>query len=84
MMTKLLIALVQLYRYLFSPWLGNQCRFYPTCSEYALQALREHGAIRGSWLTLCRLSRCHPWHAGGCDPVPAVNRRPSNSSSGTC
>jgi putative membrane protein insertion efficiency factor len=65
-----LIALVRGYRYLLSPWWGNQCRFSPTCSEYAIQALRRHGAWKGSLLALRRVSRCHPWHEGGFDPVP--------------
>ena len=70
MISRALIALVRLYRYLLSPWWGNQCRFSPTCSEYAIQALRRHGAWKGSWLAARRISRCHPWHAGGFDPVP--------------
>lgn len=70
MIERGLIALVRGYRYLLSPWWGNQCRFSPTCSEYAIQALRRHGAWKGSLLALRRISRCHPWHAGGFDPVP--------------
>ena len=69
-MSRFLIALVRAYRYLLSPWWGGQCRFTPTCSEYAIVALREHGAWRGSQLALRRISRCHPWHEGGYDPVP--------------
>ncbi|MCA1805444.1 MAG: membrane protein insertion efficiency factor YidD [Xanthomonadaceae bacterium] len=69
-MRRILILLIQGYRYLFSPWLGNHCRFYPSCSHYAQEAVHTHGALRGSWLTLRRLGRCHPWHAGGVDPVP--------------
>jgi putative membrane protein insertion efficiency factor len=65
-----LIALVRFYRFFLSPWLGSGCRFEPTCSLYALQALQRHGAARGGWLTAGRLMRCHPWCAGGCDPVP--------------
>ena len=67
---QLLIAVVQGYRYLLSPLLGPSCRFEPTCSGYSLQALRQHGALGGSYLTLRRLARCHPWCEGGCDPVP--------------
>jgi len=67
---RILIALVRAYRYLLSPWWGNQCRYSPTCSEYAIEALRRHGAARGAALALRRISRCHPWHAGGFDPVP--------------
>jgi uncharacterized protein len=70
MMQSFLIALVRGYRLLLSPWLGSSCRFEPTCSMYALQALELHGAARGGYLTLRRLARCHPWCAGGHDPVP--------------
>ena len=65
-----LILLVRAYRYFISPLLGDHCRYTPTCSEYALGALERHGAVRGGWLGLKRIARCHPWHAGGCDPVP--------------
>ncbi len=65
-----LIALVRAYRLLLKPWIGNACRFEPTCSAYALTALQRHGALRGSTLITARLLRCHPWCAGGCDPVP--------------
>jgi uncharacterized protein len=67
---RVLIALVQAYRYLLKPWLGNACRFEPTCSQYALDALRQHGAWVGTGLTTGRLLRCQPWCQGGCDPVP--------------
>lgn len=70
MMKKLLVTLVKGYRLLLSPWLGSSCRFEPTCSAYSLQALEQHGASVGSYLTLTRLVRCHPWCAGGHDPVP--------------
>lgn len=66
-----LIALVRGYRFALSPWLGSACRFEPTCSAYALEALAAHGAGRGSVLVLGRLARCAPWCAGGHDPVPA-------------
>jgi len=65
-----LIGLVRFYRFFLSPWLGSACRFEPTCSAYALQALQRHGAAAGSALTVHRLLRCHPWCAGGHDPVP--------------
>ena len=65
-----LIVLVKGYRLLLSPWLGSGCRFEPTCSTYSLQALQQHGAARGSYLTLRRLARCQPWCNGGHDPVP--------------
>lgn len=63
-------ALVQLYRLTISPLLGNNCRFHPSCSAYALEALRDHGAFRGTWLALHRIGRCHPWGGSGYDPVP--------------
>ena len=69
-MQKLLILLVKGYRLMLSPWLGSSCRFTPTCSAYALEALEIHGAAKGSFLTVRRLSRCHPWCAGGLDAVP--------------
>lgn len=65
-----LIKLVKGYRLFLSPWLGSACRFEPTCSAYSLQALQTHGAATGSYLTLARLGRCHPWCSGGHDPVP--------------
>ncbi len=70
MMRAALMALVKAYRLLLSPWLGSACRFEPTCSAYALQALERHGAAAGTYLTVGRLARCHPWCAGGTDPVP--------------
>ena len=70
MMQQVLIGLVKAYRLVLSPWLGSACRFTPTCSAYALQALTERGAATGSYLTLKRLGRCHPWCQGGHDPVP--------------
>lgn len=75
MIKSLLLALVKGYRLLLSPWLGSACRFEPTCSAYSLQALEQHGAAAGSYLTLARLVRCHPWCAGGHDPVPAAKPR---------
>lgn len=71
----LLTGLVKAYRLLFSPWLGSSCRFEPTCSAYALRALELHGAYMGTYLTLARLGRCHPWCAGGSDPVPSETPR---------
>ena len=66
-----LLLLVRAYRFFLKPWLGNACRFEPTCSQYALDALQRHGAIAGGTLTVGRLLRCQPWCDGGCDPVPA-------------
>ncbi|MDP3618626.1 MAG: membrane protein insertion efficiency factor YidD [Ramlibacter sp.] len=71
-MRSALIALVKAYRLLLSPWLGSACRFTPTCSLYSIEALERHGALRGSYLTLHRISRCNPWCAGGHDPVPTA------------
>ena len=68
---QLLVLLVKAYRLLLSPWLGSACRFEPTCSAYSLQALQQHGATKGSYLTLYRLARCQPWCNGGHDPVPS-------------
>jgi len=72
-MKRLLLGLVRLYQYLISPLLGPRCRFHPSCSHYAIEALERHGALRGSWLALRRLLRCHPWHPGGYDPVPPAH-----------
>ncbi|MEO9100895.1 MAG: membrane protein insertion efficiency factor YidD [Burkholderiaceae bacterium] len=71
MMQRLLLTMVRGYRLLLSPMLGSACRFEPTCSVYALEALQRHGAGGGSYLTLRRLGRCHPWCDGGSDPVPS-------------
>ncbi|MQA04345.1 MAG: membrane protein insertion efficiency factor YidD [Streptosporangiales bacterium] len=76
--TRLLIALVTGYRRFISPLLGPRCRFYPSCSAYALEALRTHGALRGGWLTVWRILRCQPFHPGGFEPVPpAVQKKRS-------
>jgi putative membrane protein insertion efficiency factor len=75
MIARLLIGIVKGYRLLLSPWLGSACRFTPTCSAYSLQALQQHGAAAGSYLTLARIARCHPWCAGGHDPVPLEKPR---------
>jgi putative membrane protein insertion efficiency factor len=64
------MALIKAYQYLISPLLGPRCRFYPSCSSYGLEAIRIHGAAKGSYLTLRRLLKCHPFHEGGFDPVP--------------
>ncbi|MFM8331635.1 MAG: membrane protein insertion efficiency factor YidD [Candidatus Methylumidiphilus sp.] len=69
-MQFVLVRLIKFYRFVISPWVGHHCRFYPTCSSYALTAIERFGALRGSYLTLIRLSKCHPWHEGGLDPVP--------------
>jgi putative membrane protein insertion efficiency factor len=66
-----LIGLLRAYRALISPLYGQVCRYHPSCSAYALEAVTEHGSVRGSWLAVRRLGRCHPWAAGGYDPVPS-------------
>jgi len=69
-MRSVLVWLVKAYRYAVSPMLGPSCRFEPSCSCYAVEALERHGAARGTWLAAKRVCRCHPWHSGGYDPVP--------------
>ena len=69
-MKFLLIAPLRFYRYAISPMLGRNCRFYPTCSEYAIEAVQRHGALRGGWMAAKRVGRCHPFNPGGYDPVP--------------
>lgn len=69
-MGRLVILFVRVYQYLISPVLGPHCRFYPSCSHYAVEAIERHGLLRGVLLAVRRLSRCHPWHPGGVDPVP--------------
>ena len=77
-MQKLLLALIRLYRYAVSPLMAPHCRFYPSCSEYAGLAIQQHGALRGGWLALRRVLRCHPFHPGGHDPVPQT--KPAKNS----
>lgn len=69
-MRHVLKILIRGYQLAISPLLGPRCRFYPSCSHYAIQAIDAHGALRGTWLTIKRISRCHPFNAGGFDPVP--------------
>lgn len=65
-----LIALIRFYQYAISPLFGRRCRYFPTCSEYTLEAISKHGALKGAWLGAKRIARCHPWQPGGYDPVP--------------
>ena len=69
-MRHVIRILIRAYQLGISPWLGAHCRFYPSCSAYTLEAVAEHGSVRGSWLGVKRLARCHPFHSGGYDPVP--------------
>jgi putative membrane protein insertion efficiency factor len=77
-MRTVLIWIIRSYQLLVSPIVGNHCRFYPSCSQYAAEAIECHGPVRGGWLALKRLSRCHPWRAGGVDPVPEVIKHNPN------
>ncbi len=70
LVVQLLVWLIRAYQLAISPWLGNRCRFFPSCSEFTMEALQKHGVFKGCWLGLRRLGRCHPWHPGGYDPVP--------------
>jgi uncharacterized protein len=67
---KILLALIRFYKAVISPVLPSACRFYPSCSEYTYQAIEKYGALRGGWMGIKRIGRCHPWHPGGFDPVP--------------
>ena len=91
---RVALVLIRAYRFAASPWIGTACRFWPTCSEYALHAIEQHGAARGGWMVFARLLRCHPYSAGGVDPVPqqfrwrcwcsAEQARPGSSASQPC
>ncbi len=80
-MKTLLLILLRAYKLGISPFLGQNCRFYPSCSDYAAEAVREHGALKGGILASRRLCKCHPWNAGGFDPVP--KKKPEASDSAT-
>jgi len=71
-------ALIRVYQVTLSPFIGNQCRFHPSCSNYALEAVDRFGALKGCWLAVRRLGRCHPFHAGGFDPVPGSSAAPDS------
>ena len=81
-MKSLLLALIDGYRLLLSPFFGSQCRFYPTCSSYAREAIAVHGSLKGSWLAVTRILRCGPWHPGGPDPVPLKGKGESEQTKG--
>jgi putative membrane protein insertion efficiency factor len=70
-MKTVLLVLLRAYRFLLSPWVGNSCRFWPTCSVYSMEAIERHGALKGSYMMVTRVARCHPYSAGGVDEVPA-------------
>ncbi len=71
-MRQLVIGLIRIYQYVISPWLGPCCRFSPSCSSYCIEAVRGHGCVKGLWLGIRRIGKCHPFHPGGVDPVPAT------------
>ncbi|MBK1645026.1 membrane protein insertion efficiency factor YidD [Thiocapsa imhoffii] len=77
-MRRVLIALIRAYQYLISPLLGPHCRFHPSCSHYAVEAIERHGLGYGLYLAIRRVSRCHPWHEGGFDPVPTERQNSSH------
>lgn len=81
---RLLVILVRAYQWILSPILPRSCRFEPTCSSYAVEALSRHGAVRGGWLALRRLARCHPWGSGGYDPVPPADRADHDCTHSRC
>lgn len=80
--TWLLTGLIRVYRLAVSPLLPPRCRYWPTCSEYALEALRVHGPLRGGWYALRRIARCHPWGGSGYDPVPGTGAHPHGAAQG--
>ena len=70
---RMVVGIIRTYQYFLSPWLGRRCRYTPTCSDYAAEAIKLHGLIHGGWLALKRITRCHPWATFGLDPVPRKN-----------
>ena len=84
MLNRMLRGLIRLYQLALSPILPPSCRYLPSCSDYALEALSSHGMARGLWLALRRLARCHPWGGSGCDPVPTAARGATGTVGGGC
>ena len=83
-MRRILILCIKVYQWTLSPLLGPCCRFYPSCSAYCIEAIREHGSVKGTWLGMKRIAKCHPWHPGGVDLVPcshANGREPTELTS---
>ncbi len=83
-MKMVLLILLRAYKLGISPFLGQNCRFYPSCSDYAAEAVREHGAVKGAALATRRLCKCHPWHPGGVDPVPKKSSETSSTTACGC
>jgi putative membrane protein insertion efficiency factor len=83
-MKSVLLLLLRAYKLGISPFLGQNCRFYPSCSDYAAEAVRRHGAMQGSILATRRLCKCHPWHPGGLDPVPEFCNKPHSAADHSC
>ncbi len=81
-MKSVLVGVLRGYQYAIRPMLGANCRFFPSCSDYAIEALQQHGTARGSWLAMRRLARCHPYHPGGYDPVPDAGETANARSPG--
>lgn len=81
-MKYLLIGCVRLYQLIIAPYLPDSCRYHPTCSQYSTEALRQYGALKGGWLAIKRIARCHPWSKGGYDPVPECNHKLKNPEKG--
>ncbi len=74
-MKRILMGIIRFYQLVLSPFMASNCRFYPTCSHYALEAVEKHGALKGSWLAVRRIGRCNPWHEGGIDLVPEPRKK---------